>query len=161
MIICGIDPGYRETGICWVDTRREAGSDVIDHAVIRRGFDGIPADDLKAYRLAIAGALVAGGSAALYGVEQIKPPNPHVRRKAINMTYPLITSRVIGWLDVILQGQHVIEVEPGGHGQGVLAAYPKVLFGSRTTSGTSDVLRHARSAYDVAHAALGMIAAAK
>lgn len=41
-------------------------------------------------------------------------------------------------------------VPTGRHGQHPLPLYPKVLVGPRTTKGTGDLLRHARSAWDIA-----------
>lgn len=115
------------------------------------GYRGALRETLAQYRLEAFGVDV-------WAVEGLN--HPHPRMKLVNVRGLLDTARVIGWLDVWLApSRTVLEVPPGRHGSGPLAAYPAELVGPRERSG-SGKMRHVRSAFDVAHAAVGMIAAA-
>ena len=99
-------------------------------------------------------AATRGDDDPLVGIEDINPPSPHVR--LINPRGLIDTATVIGavlgrfsadaWVTAVL-------VPPGGNGSAPLAAYPTVLRPTRGQGKGHDVMRHCRSAWDVAGAA--------
>ncbi len=144
----GVDPGSRETGVVVLD-----GKKVVDHCVVVR-----PADDrdrvpgsryLNEVVDAVADAVTTAGDGSVFGVESVKKPNPHMG--LISVTGLLGTAAVLG--AVLAVFPQAVLVEPGGHGDGPVKAYPAELRPARGQGKGKDRLRHCRSAYDVALAA--------
>jgi hypothetical protein len=148
--VIGVDPGAKETGIV---TRR--GDELLARAVIARQageFTAYLADVLEAVRVQFASHL---GSAGRLAVEDKLAPNPH-----LGMTNPgpviqaaKVHGAVLGRFDFL----HPEVVRPGKHGSGPLAAYPPALRPTRGSGRGYDVLRHCRSAWDIAAAAQAAI----
>lgn len=162
--VIGIDPGGKTTA--WVVLNSDG--ELIRHGETERD-DGEPLNDYVRRAVISTRKVVnryAGpGRAPVIGIEQIKPPNPHVNRRrndgkktaVINVQGSLDTARVIGGLLVELWPlalNDIIMVEPDGHGKNLLALYPPELVGPREKGdyGTGQ-LRHQRSAYDIAQVA--------
>lgn len=89
------------------------------------------------------------GTRRLVAIEDVVHPNPHLG--LANMDGLLHTAQVLGALRV--RFPDAILVRPGGHGSAPLASYPPELVGDKEIKGTGK-LRHARSAYDIAGAAV-------
>lgn len=153
-LIVGVDPGSVETGVCALSlghttgvaarvvTRDRNEADIFAHAQdvvqrVRRYLDKWSEDHDEWW----------------VAVEGLKRVNPHLVKKGhkpIDL-FPVIEAAVVlGVVVASFPGRAVI-VPPGGHGSAPLRSYPQQLIGPREKKGTG-VLRHARSAYDVARA---------
>lgn len=148
MLILGVDPGGRATGLVLRDGDRFAGGGLL---VRERG------EQLAAYVDSVADA-VAQAEADLVAVEAVKPPNPHVR--VTNVSGVLDTAAVFGAVCAVVPAARLVVVQPGGHGSGPLTAYPAELVGHREREGHGK-RRHLRSAWDLAGAAAGMVRSAR
>lgn len=151
LVILGVDPGAKETGLALIE-----GDAVLDHFVASRPRVTDLVDPLyAAYVLKAADVLLDGLTQDLdaVAIEDLRAPNPHVRvtNPGPAIAAGVIAGALIGWAD--RRGVRVVTVSPEGLGSRLLATYPKTLVGPRETSGRGGVLRHARSAYDVALAA--------
>lgn len=147
-IIVGVDPGGHDTGIVvrqrdcllWSDTVRRSPDEPVVHYALRV---------LQSVEAAIAEAAGEDAGRGLLAVEDVVDPNPHVR-----LTNPrglIDTAIVVG----VIVGRHpVVLVPPGGHGTGPLGWYPATLRPTRGQGRGKDRLRHVRSAWDVAGAAV-------
>jgi hypothetical protein len=137
--VLGVDPGGRSTGI----VARE-GQDVLGHTVVTRG----PTETWRTYTVrvmnAIQGLLVANPDLWL-AVEGLVRPTGQMGMMDPATLYR--TARILGAIE--WQWPEVVVVRPGGHGAAPLQAYPPELVGPREKKG-GGVLRHARSAYDIA-----------
>lgn len=168
MIVVGVDPGGRWTGIV---TR--SGRELVSHRTLQRpkssliedlgpGLDAWRAENLEAITEALEAA-VPHGQVAL-ACEGIVAPNPHQRRSdgnsLTNVNGILATAVVFGAVLQEYAGKVVI-VPPGGNGSAPRGCYPAEIDvppGLRKGP-PRDKNRHARSAWDVAGAApylLGM-----
>lgn len=87
----------------------------------------------------------------LVAVEGLTPPSSHLGRGTQVLAAYGATSLVLGAL--LRDFPDAIEVPPGGHGSAPLGAYPPQLRGARERKGRG-ALRHCRSAWDVAGAAV-------
>ena len=145
-VIVGVDPGGQDTGVVLdidghlvraavVERRRAEGQGAYLHAVLRC---------IEEYAAVRPEAVVA--------VEDLVHPHSHVNGKprVINVDGLTSTAIVLGailgrWPDALL-------VPPGDNGSAPLQTYPSELVGKRERSGAG-VLRHCRSAWDVARTA--------
>lgn len=146
--IVGVDPGGRWTGIV-LRTR----DDCIDRTVVERGnaetlapYLGRVIDEVARLHLRIVGYDAAGSHIA---VEDLNDPTPQMGTTSVRGL--IGTAQVLG--AIVMHWPAVTLVPPGAHGSKPLAAYPRELVGDREKSGAG-VLRHARSAWDVAGAAI-------
>lgn len=163
MLVTGVDPGARWTGIVI-----RSGRELLAHEVVTRPKEDSISDlgaGLDRWReqvmVAVHSALVTArehGDEIALAVEGIVAPNPHVRRRdGSSLTDPtaiLATAVVFGALLQEYSGR-VIIVPPGKNGSMVMDSYPLEIRGSgRALKGPPmDKNRHARSAWDVAGAA--------
>lgn len=113
------------------------------------------ARDVSAWALARR-AEVGDDEEVLVGIEALRPPSPHRRgdgeMRNLNPTGLMGTGLVFGHLCTVFPD--AVEVPPGGMGSAMLAGYPGCLVGPREKRADSKgILRHARSAYDIAGAA--------
>jgi hypothetical protein len=161
-VILAVDPGGRWSGLC---VRR--GLEVLAHAVITRDGDedgpgGIGVGPVYVGQVVARYAeLVAEFHPTVLGVEGLRRPSPHVRRQdgnsLINMTGTLGAAAVYG--GIVQAYPTALIVPPGKNGSMPLGAYPAELVGPRERTGNwrmkvgEGILRHARSAYDVAGSA--------
>ena len=140
--VLGVDPGGQSTGLVLRDR------DELRHGeVVKRGDR-----DMAPYMLDVISAMSAFTVPALVAVEDVNEPSPHMGMVALRGL--LDTAQVLG--AVLSQWPHAVVVPPGGHGKGPLAAYPAELVGARERSGAGR-LRHARSAWDLAGAAVRQV----
>lgn len=155
MIVIGLDPGGR-----WSGGVARRGDDVLAFVVIEctAPANGIAtmdyARDVSAW--ALARQAEAGDEEVLVGIEALRPPSPHRRgdgeMRNLNPTGLMGTGLVFGHLCTVFPD--AVEVPPGGMGSAMLASYPLCLVGPREKRADSKgILRHARSAYDIAGAA--------
>jgi hypothetical protein len=148
----GVDPGARYTGVVgrhqgvatWtvIDREQHPGRylEAIEEAVHAAW------DDLATFSPRIA-------------IENFVEPTPHMG--LVGVRELIATAFTIGWLDRAF-GDAVF-IRPGGHGHRPWATYPPELITKAeerhakarplATAGQSSLMRHARSAYDVAGAA--------
>lgn len=140
-LVVGVDPGGKWTGIVAMSDRALVGACVVTRS------DG---QSLKSYILEVLEAVgdhVTDG--AVVGAEGIEAPKPYIDGK-LRFTNPLPimeTSAVFG--AVLGRWPEVYVVPPGGNGSAPRNAYPAALWGASEPKGTG-ILRHARSAHDVA-----------
>lgn len=157
--ILGVDPGARETGLVLTYGDRLLGHrlaiapDVLD---MRNPVDPVYLELVIATTEELldetATEAVTPSGADLLAIEAVHPPNGHLGMTNVAGALGLaaVTGALIGWA----QGEDlpVMAIDTDGHGQGPLLGYPKDLVGPMEKKGTG-VLRHCRSAYDVALAA--------
>lgn len=155
-LIIGVDPGGRESGI----VARCAGALTFHRLHVRTSAWDLPtAADLREVTDAVrevrahAWDRIGGQVDTAFAVEGLNHPNPHVG--IANVLGTLGTAMVLGavltcWPDAIV-------VPPGQHGAGPLLAYPEVLRPTRGRGRGHDRLRHCRSAYNVAGAAVQLL----
>jgi hypothetical protein len=145
--ILAVDPGARGTGVI---VRK--GNQLVAYHLVERADPGLfPGAAYLREVNAVIGQL-GGWRPDLLAIEDLRAPNPHLG--LTNVTGALGAAMVLGaildrWADVLL-------VAPGGHGSGLLLAYPAELRGPRERKGTG-VRRHLRSAWDIAGAAATQI----
>jgi len=159
--VLGIDPGGAHTGLCV-----RVGQNVVGQAVVAapdvqspHGMLCSPAY-LAVIREQVLDAVERGVD--LIAVEGVRRPNPHMNRsngKSIIDPGPLIATGIVLGAVTELAAFLAIPVEwvpPGKNGSNPLYAYPEhlVSVGERrhglSRVGGSSLLRHVRSAYDVA-----------
>lgn len=148
----GVDPGARDTGLVLV-----RGDDLLAHAVIHRE-DRISDEEYVCGVLANALSLVnlVGPEDLLVAVESVTPPVGFRdgKRQPINPGSLIATSAVMGafiaWAWTEPASVDLILVPPAGNGSAVLAAYPPALVGAREAKAAGGILKHCRSAWDVA-----------
>jgi hypothetical protein len=149
MIVLGVDPGGRTTGLCLCDGRT-----VIDWSLIERH----PKDAFETYIQAVDyGVTWHIHSAHKYddnfdwappvAVEDLVDPNPHLGITAVRGL--LYTAQVIGAIRATFD---VTMIRPGGHGSNLLKSYPPELVGPKEGAAGKGKMRHVRSAFDVAQA---------
>jgi Holliday junction resolvasome RuvABC endonuclease subunit len=152
-LILAVDPGARETGIVLVE-----GDRLLAHAVVRRasGLDEglIEGEYLrKVTDRLIEMARLLDDERTVVAVEAVEAPNPHLgmTNAAGQIATAAVAGAVAGW--AVERGLEVVVVSPARHGSSSIRAYPKELQGSREGPAATGILRHCRSAYDVALAA--------
>ena len=137
MMLLGVDPGGRETGIVLRDGR-----------ALHRWMLITREGDLDVYCKEVAeavGELVAWSSdPPTIVVEDLNEPSGHMG--IVGTKGLLDTAQVLGGLATLFD---IVRVPPGGHGSGPLKAYPAPLVGDREIKGAGR-LRHCRSAWDIA-----------
>ena len=148
-----MDPGGQETGLVLVVDGKLAGHQVVQ----RKG------SSLQEWVVAVWDAqwdlldkAPGPGPEVLVCVEDVIAPNPHLG--LIQVRGLLDAAAVLGV--VLLDWGDVQVVPPDGHGSAPLRAYPPELVGPNEPRGTG-VLRHCRSAWDIAHAGVGLRALAE
>lgn len=157
-IILGIDPGGRHTGavICRGDV-------LLAHDVIVGDGRVDPKDPINSdYLLEVQSRLFAlihsdevGGVIDAVAIEQLKSPSPHLglTQVAGALACAANIGAVFTWVATLYGApMPVVLIDTGHHGQSDVRHYPHQLVGPRETKGEG-ILRHARSAYDVALAA--------
>lgn len=162
MIVIGIDPGARDTGIAVVafDGNTPA---LVSHCTVSRDIyaEGVYLPVAQDYLERIYAA-IAAESADIIGVEGVVPPNLHMGRAAFKTSPILATAIVSGYCQSFGKHGRIIVVPPDGNGAGPLGAYPTTLVSPRerthirwrtNTGDNNGQLRHERSAYDVARIA--------
>jgi hypothetical protein len=168
-VILGIDPGGVDTGLV---VRR--GDTVLEQLVVHRAKDetgprgvGVGPDYLARAEHDVR-KLIELHDVDLVGLEGVVRPNPHVKRKGRNVVTdpaPIIaTAIVLGHLTAVAGslGVAAVWVPPGKNGSLPLYAYPAELVSDAERRhglnrvGDGGILRHARSAFDVAGTALVM-----
>lgn len=147
--VVGIDPGGTHTGI----VLRDRTTVLAHHIATRR--QGEPMGDYLAHVLDLAANLhtritgYATASSTHIAVEDLNEPIPQM---GVTSVRGLIgAAQVLG--AVLGRFPAATVVPPGGHGSGILAAYPRELVGAGERNGAGR-LRHARSAWDIAQAAI-------
>lgn len=166
VIVLGVDPGAKDTGICVI-----RGRDILaTHTVTTTG-DLFPADRdyLQAVVHAVASCFGEGAwcsiaepnEPTLVAVESITKPNWHMGRggAAANPTALLATAEVLGAVLAHPWPVPIVAVPPGKNGSQPLGAYPPELVSAAERRAKNwqlkvggGKLRHQRSAYDVARA---------
>lgn len=147
--VVGIDPGGQSTGL--VVRHRDT---LVAHTTVLRNkrpmgwYLAEILDTASEYVSLAANAAVEAGD-WLVAVEGINDPNPHVR--LTNVRGLIDTATVLG---AVLGRWPAVIVPPGGNGSGPLGAYPEALRPTRGQGRGRDALRHERSGWDVAGAAL-------
>lgn len=153
--IIGVDPGGKHTGIV---VRTPAGLhrwSLITRTTPIDWYLGEVVDAVTEARDFARNLILADGPADLrtpvLAVEDLNDPTPQMGITSVRGL--LDTAQVLG----ALAGHWVItRVPPGGHGSGVLAAYPPALRGDGETRGRGK-LKHCRSAWDLAATARTLI----
>ncbi len=162
MIVLGIDPGGRATGLCLVEhsTRTVLVFGVLDRPKWSNEADWRK-DNIAAVTELVEHRTNGGHHVELAGVEGWTVPNPHVRRangnSLINPKGIIDTAFIVGALLTALDHSPVprtVLVPPGGNGSNPAAAYPPELIGPKEGPALGGRLRHARSAFDVAMTAV-------
>jgi hypothetical protein len=138
MIVLGVDPGGRTTGLCLCD-----GREVLGWQLVKRGTQ--PFDTYLMNVLGRISGLALSGQAI--AVEDLVDPNPHLGITAVRGL--LDTAQVIGAIRATLD---VTMIRPGGHGSNILRSYPPELVGPREGPSGKGKMRHVRSAFDIAQA---------
>jgi hypothetical protein len=152
MIVVGIDPGGRWTGIVAMRSGNYLGHRVVDAR---------QSQSFERYMLSITGwvrgtlyDVLRAGERYHVAVEGLVEPNPHMGMT--NVRALIDTAQVLGALR--MEYRETVLVRPGGHGSLPRQAYPPELIGPREGAALKGVLRHCRSAWDVAMAARQEIA---
>ncbi|ABS03235.1 hypothetical protein [Kineococcus radiotolerans] len=155
--VVGIDPGGASTGI--VVRHRNA---YVAHAVIesdkaeRITYPGLEQLPAPGYIVRITEALqdlTRGLDVRIYAIESVRAPSWHMGGAKSPMhpkdliALGAIAGAVTGAL--VTTGADVMFVPPAGNGSRPLRSYPPELVGAREVKG-GGILRHARSAWDVA-----------
>lgn len=150
-LVVGIDPGARTTGII----ARTGVELVVAELVVNDDAPLLSAGYLREVLTVLDSLQVRARQrkAELFvAVEDVTEPSPHLR--IISLRGLLGTAQVLGavrgWAD---DSCEILVVRPGGHGSAPMRTYPAALVGAREKSGTGK-LRHVRSAWDVASAAM-------
>jgi hypothetical protein len=158
MIVLGIDPGAKFTGLCLID-----GREVISHSTIcgkgitRRGYareviqEAFAMLDLRAARV------------DLIAVEDVVKPSWYINGKASPMDPETLigVSHILGAVESTDWDPPLALVRPGGNGSRPFGAYPEELVSDNERRAARWQLKpagkgklcHARSGYDVARAA--------
>jgi hypothetical protein len=147
-VVLGVDPGGKSSGFV---LRR--GSTYLAHDVVtaKGPAGGMPAIEYL-WRVAdVFENLLA--DADLVAMETVTPPRgfKNGRRDAIQPGSLIGVSAVAGYL--LAHCPEAILVSPAGNGSRPLSTYPPQLIGARESAKGTGILRHARSAWDVAGAA--------
>lgn len=152
VLTIGVDPGGRSTGVI----AREGNALHWAAILVRDGAELLPGPDY--FDEVFDGVNDALNSTVLVGgyrlaVEGLVHPNGHVG--IANVTGLLGTAMVLG--AILSRFPDALVVPPGKHGAAPLTAYPEALRGPREKRGAGRA-RHARSAWDIAGAAVQLAA---
>jgi hypothetical protein len=146
MIVVGIDPGGKHSGIVLRDRDQLLGCSTIHWGTNgRHDYHEAIVDKISLY----------AAQADLVAVEDIVAPTGFSRGRDGHIIQPgglLETAVVVGI--VLGRWPQTIVVAPHGNGSGPPAGYPEKLRPTRGQGKGFDALRHVRSAWDVAGAAL-------
>lgn len=155
-VIFGIDPGGAATGLVLRDRDK-----VLDHAVVERA----RRHELP-YLEDVAEAVTRFAKRADHiAVEGLTPPSPYIngKKQLIRPEHVMNVSVTYGWVLAVLAvhlDRTFVIVQPNGHGSrhealglDVRRLYPAELIGHREGPAGTGILRHARSAWDIAGAA--------
>lgn len=166
-LVVAIDPGSKNTGIV-----ARQGDDLLGDRICERK-DGEPTAlyAIRCSNAAIDVAITAKGDLVLVDVvaiEDYNSPTPQMGTVAVESVVD--TAYLVGYLhaDTADIGEDSVLVPPGQHGRAPLGAYPAELVtdGERQArrgdwrlrlAGRSAPVSHARSAWDVAHAARQLV----
>lgn len=174
-----LDPGSRYAGIVRLDDAGElVTARVLDRERVSRGgtaagwrttvldavtlelvaagrapHDGPALDEVTDLAVSFAAGLIAAGQ-VIIGVEDVVAPTPHGgrvdgRARVTNVAPLLEVAKVVGALEE--RWPAALVVRPARHGSSLDGAYPAGI--RKGTRGLGGPPEHARSAYDVAHAA--------
>jgi hypothetical protein len=150
-VTIGVDPGGRFAGI--VAIHRD---DTLERALVldRRRLELKALEEWVWHVELVVVDLADELNVATIGIEGVKAPSPHARRRdgnaLTNVTGIVDTAAVYG--GVITRFRNVaVTIPPGGHGSHPQAAYPEGI--RKGTRGLGGPPEHARSAFDVARAA--------
>lgn len=155
LVVVGIDPGARATGIAVLERKTLATFDLLGStAIVRPKIAGEEIIDVpEPYLLDVVAAAVEAvrtHGADLVAVEGIRRPSWRVagRSKPLDPSAIIGTAQVLGAIRGRSWGVPVVTVPPGRNGHLIpLNRYPEPL---ATNGKGSDKRRHERSAYDVA-----------
>lgn len=168
MIVLGINPGPRSTGLAIVAFDPAGPRLVWDFIVHRAGPAQDPALPVPLRYLDRIYAVAAEIRVDVIGVEDITPPARSTFNRPATVstsdTAPILASSIVsGYCLTFGQLAHIVAVpEHDSHGAGPLGSYPESMVAAderrnplwRTRTGTGHApLRHARAAYDVARMA--------
>lgn len=155
MIVLGVDPGGASTGFVLRD-----GRDLLAHDVLDR--DNAPRPLWVEACVEAATNMAHEADVDLVAIEDLNDPVPQMGMTSVRglIDTAVVIGALLGWAQDPVTGTDVTLVPPGRHGRaaegygraGLLAAYPEALVGPRETGGGR--MRHARSAWDVAGAAM-------
>ena len=164
MIVLGVDPGGQNVGLVvrYDDTlawhRLLARAPGMQQSswlatVIRELGDGIS----RAVEAIGASTLLRMNWSVRIAVEDVRAPGGFAggKRAPINLSGLIDTAQVLG--AILGRWPGAIVVPPGRHGQGPREAFPAELWGAREGRAGTGRLRHVRSAWDVAGAAVLML----
>lgn len=168
----GVDPGAVATGVVL-----RAGLRAYAHQIIHRTSDETPIGPGPCYISEIARAVddmrfqwaaAYPQCPAMIAIEDVKPPNPHVKRTNRNgeTTWSRVAPKDVMGLAYVLGALHerypdAVMVEPDGNGSRPLCTYPHELvtdgerrakhaLGMLRPAGDGPMVRHCRSAFDIA-----------
>lgn len=155
--VVGIDPGCRETGLvarqgrhlvgAWL-IARDDGSALPTASYCAEVLDGV---QVAIARVSRYGSDVWAPFLAVEGLVVPRGRNPQGEAMVMDVTGLLGTAVVLGAILAVHPDIRVIQ--PGSHGSLPRGAYPAALFGPREQKGHGK-LRHCRSAWDIAEAAI-------
>jgi hypothetical protein len=153
-MVVGVDPGGRATGVV-----ARTGNDVAAAAVVTRCGDGVMPD--AAYLNEVLDTVhdyAEGLGATVVAVEGVNEPSWYLNGKVspANVGGLMATCVVLGAVMAVFPA--AVVVAPNRHGAAPLGAYPPALRPATGKGKGHDRLRHARSAFDVAHGARNAIA---
>lgn len=144
--VLGIDPGGKWTGIVLRDGPRLA--NLVGGALVTREPEW-PIDRwVRVVCEAVERVADWRPQAPLVCIEGLNDPTPHLGLAAVRGL--IDTAHVRGAL--LARWAAAVDVPPGKHGSGPLAAYPEALRPQRGKGRGQDRLRHVRAAWDVAGA---------
>lgn len=149
MIVVGVDPGARWTGLAIVDGRTLLASCTIERPGASELLDVEPA-----YLTEIAAGVVDAvrhRGAELLAVERVRRPSWRIKgtEKPLDPTAIMATAVVFGGIIGRGFGVPLVTIPPDGNGSRPWTTYPAQLRPREGGKG-GDKLRHERSAYDVA-----------
>lgn len=161
----GVDPGAQWTGFVLLDGRGE----LVDHHVDERS-DGQDLVDWCDHCVTTGWEFLTSrrGRATdhpvdtVLAIEAVLAPSPHRNRangNSIISVGPLLDTAAVFGAFTQLPTDTTVTIRPGHHGSQPYAVYPDALVTARertrpawrlATAGQSNIIRHARSAYDIA-----------
>lgn len=155
--ILAVDPGARETGLVVVSNDTLLAHDVVVAGDKLDPRHPVDLDYLKLVRARIEtllGAAGVGHALDVVAVEDVGAPEPHLgmTNAAGIVAVGALIGYLASWADDLTDPVPFLKIAPDGYGGSMLRTYPGELVGPLETKGKG-ILRHARSAYDIALAA--------
>jgi hypothetical protein len=147
VIVLGVDPGARSTGLVL-----RKGDELLAHTIAeRKGDDLLPTAEYLAEVIAAANQL---GDFHVVGAESVQKPNVWHggKKQVLDPTAAIGTGMVLA--AVLLTWPATVVVPPSRNGKAPRQLYPEALWGEREGDAGTGKLRHCRSAWDVAGAAV-------